>query len=200
MQGMGWSWIAAAALCLPAAQTSAGAGGAPAAAEQAEVDEQAREREAQRRREAERRLLEVGATAADFTLPLADGGSVTLGSFFTTSKAILVVFSGIGKEQGGPNLPKLQKLHDQFSSKGLTTIVINPVDETSDVRRFIMREKLQLLVAVDGKETNRAVTGVYRARQMPVYYLLDPESKVLWRAAGWDETELRAALAKRGVE
>lgn len=148
---------------------------------------------------AETRLLEIGKLAPDFTLPLANGGEVTLGNLLKFGKAVLVGFWAIKPESGGSDMAKLQKLHEQLESKGLSTVAINPVDEAPAVSKFIEAGGLQFLVALDGKETNRAVTGRYRARTLPVFYLLDPEGKVLWRSAGLKETTLREALDKAGV-
>lgn len=149
---------------------------------------------------AEKRLLEVGRVAPDFTLPLVSGGEVGLANVLKFGKAVLIGFWAIKPESGGTDMPRLQKLQDEFESKGLSTIAINPVDSAAEVRRFAEETKLQFQVAVDGKETNRAVTNVYRARTLPAYYLLDTSGKVLWRGIGLKEPALREALAKAGVK
>jgi hypothetical protein len=70
----------------------------------------------------------------------------------------------------------------------------------ADVKDFMKDNKIELQMAIDGKETNRAVTGVYKARKLPTYYLIDPNSKVLWRAIGLKEAPLREALEKAGIK
>jgi len=149
---------------------------------------------------AEARLLEVGKTAPDFTLPLSGGGEVGLANLLKFGKAVLVAFWEIKPENGGADMAKLQKLHAELESKGLQTVAINPADEGPEVARFVQEAKVQFQVAIDGKETNRAVTNVFRARVRPTYYLLDPDGKVLWRSIGLKEAPLREALAKAGVK
>jgi peroxiredoxin len=153
-----------------------------------------------REKEAEARLLEIGKVAPDFTLPLLGGGEVALANLQKFGKAVLVVFWSAKPERGGSTMPKLQKLHEQFEAKGLSTVAINPAEDAGDVTKFVEAGKLTVPVALDGKETNRAVTGVYRARNLPTLYLLDPDGKVLWRAVRLKEEPLREALAKAGVK
>jgi peroxiredoxin len=150
--------------------------------------------------EAERRLLPLGRTAPDFTLPLLGGGEVTLDTLLKLGKAVLVGFWAIDEKRGGADMEKLQKLHRELEGKGLTVITVNPADPADDIAEFLEEKELQLQVAVDGKETNRAVTGVFRARTLPTFYLLDPSGKVLWRSIGLKEPSLREALAKAGVK
>jgi peroxiredoxin len=153
------------------------------------------------RKEAEAKLLPLGQVAPDFTLPLATGGEVTLANLLKFGKAVLVGFWTMEPEAGGEALPKLQKLHEKWESKGLSTICINPEDKADKVKRFVEAEKLHFMVAIDGKETNSAVTDVYRAAEMlPVFYLLNTEGKVLWRAIGLDEKSLTGALEKAGLK
>lgn len=149
--------------------------------------------------EEEKKLLKVGQVAPDFTLPLVTGGEVTLGNLLKFGKAVLVGFWGIEEEDGGAELAMVQKLHNAMQAKGLTTITINPVDPAGDVRDHLKEEKIEIQVAIDGKETNRAVTNVYKAKKLPTYYLLDPDAKVLWRSIGFKEAGLREALVKAGV-
>ncbi len=164
---------------------SAGIGLPPAAAQETED---------------EKKLLKVGQVAPDFTLPLVTGGEVTLGNLLKFGKAVLVGFWGIEEEDGGTELAMVQKLHNDMQAKGLTTITINPVDPIGDVRDHLKEEKIEIQVAIDGKETNRAVTNVYKAKKLPTYYLLDPDGKVLWRGIGYKDAVLREALAKAGVK
>jgi peroxiredoxin len=151
--------------------------------------------------EAEKKLLEVGKVAPDFTLPLVGGGEVTLSNVLKFGKGALVGFWGTDEAAGGPDLEKLQKLHNELESKGLNTILINPADEARDIKDFLKENKIDLLqMAIDGKETNRAVTGVWKARKLPTYYLVDTSAKVLYRSIGLKEAPLREALEKAGIK
>lgn len=150
--------------------------------------------------EAEKKLLEIGQIAPDFTLPLVTGGEVTLSTLRKFGKAVLVGFWGIETENGGADLVKMQKLHDELESKGLTTVMINPVEDLPTTKKFVDRKKVQLQVCIDGKETNRACTNTWKAKTLPTYYLLDPEGKVLYRSVTLKEPALREAIAKAGVK
>jgi len=149
--------------------------------------------------EAEARLLAVGAVAPDFTLPLVGGGDVTLAQSLKGAKAALVGFWSLEDDAGGLDLPRLKKLHTDLEAKGLAMILVNPVEDLPEVRRFARRADVELQVAIDGKETNRAVTHVYKARKLPTYYLLDPDGRVIFRSIGLKEGPLVDALIKAGL-
>jgi peroxiredoxin len=148
----------------------------------------------------EAKLLPIGQVAPDFTLPLVNGGEVTLANILKVSKAAVVTFFSIKPERGGTDLPKLQKLQEDLEAKGLMTVAVNPVELQGAIKRYAEAQSLHFLIAIDGKETNRAVTGVYKARVLPTYYLLDAQGKVLYRSVGLREAELREAIAKAGIK
>lgn len=150
--------------------------------------------------DAEKKLLEVGKVAPDFTLPLINGGDITLGNVLPFQKAVIVTFFSLEPERGGTAISKLQQIHKELHEKGLATIAINPVEPKDEVQDFAKNEKLDLQICIDGKETNRAVTSVYKARTLPTLYVLDPKGKVLYRSIGLKEAPLRAALTAAGVK
>ncbi|MFN3648593.1 MAG: peroxiredoxin family protein [Armatimonadota bacterium] len=189
-----WKLAVASALLLGAAPgLGAWAQAVPAAAQQDEKQDD-------KQSEAEKNLLPLGQVAPDFTLPLVGGGEVTLADLLKFGKATLVGFWGIDAEAGGEAILKAQKVHEELSQKGLSTITVNPRDRARDIEKFIKSSNLHIQVAIDGKETNSAVTSVFKARTLPTFYLLDPSGKVLWRSIGFKEPGLRAALEKAGVK
>lgn len=187
------AWIAAAGLLVAGAPAPlrAQAANAEAAQDAPQTEEQKR---------AESRLIDVGKETPDFTLPLVGGGEVTLFNLLRGSKAVLVGFWGIEPQHGGEHMERLQKLHEKLESKGVVTVTINPVDDLATVKEFADTKKLHYLVTIDGKETNRAVTNVYKAKVYPTFYLLDPNGKVTWRSVGYREQALLQALEKMGVK
>lgn len=150
--------------------------------------------------EAEKKLLGVGQIAPDFTLPLVTGGEITLSTLRKFGKAVLVGFWGVETENGGSDLVKIQKLHDEMESKGLSTVMINPVEDLPTAKKFVDRKKVQVQVCIDGKETNRACTNTWKAKTLPTYYLIDPDGKVLYRSVTLKEPALRDAIAKAGIK
>jgi thiol-disulfide isomerase/thioredoxin len=136
--------------------------------------------------------------APDFRLKTLSGETVSLSDL--KGKVVLVDFWATFCVPCVKAMPKLQKLHSDLEGKGLATIAINPVEPKDEIQDFVKDEKLTLQVAIDGKETNRAVTGVYKARTLPTLYVLDPKGKVLYRSIGLKEAPLREALAAAGVK
>ena len=149
----------------------------------------------------ERRLLPVGKVAPDFSLPQVGGGELSLANTLKTSKWVLVSFWSAKSEPSKTALKTLQKLFDDYGDKGLDILAVNPAETAPAVQKFLSDNQYSFKAAIDGNETNHAITGAYHAyNRYPTTYLLDSGGKILWRATGFDEAELKGALTKAGLK
>ncbi len=151
--------------------------------------------------EEEKELLPIGKEAPDFSLPLAGGGEVSLANTLKVSKLVVVVFWSAKSADSRTLFKTLQKLYDDYQDKGFDIIAVDPADLAPAVQKYMSDGQFTFKAAVDGKETNHAVAGVFHVHgRYPTTYLLDPSGKVLWRATGLEDAGLKAALAKAGLK
>jgi hypothetical protein len=65
----------------------------------------------------------------------------------------------------------------------------------------VKQGKFTFRIVMGGPEPDYAVGKAYGVHAYPTNYLVDAQTgKILWRAVGFDEEGLRAALKKAGLE
>jgi len=76
------------------------------------------------------------------------------------------------------------------------------MDSKEIIRKYVDENKFTFKVGLTGQKVGAAydIAGKYGVQAYPTNYLLDSTGKVLWRAVGFDEAELRSALSKAGVK
>lgn len=144
-------------------------------------------------------LLAVGKPAPDLELPDLDGKTHTLSEARKGKKALLVTFwhvnSGISRDE----LPRLQKLREEFGGQGLGWITIDTEDDAKTVRDYLQPQKLSLPVLLaTGPES--PATALYGVLAYPTHYLIGEDGVILWRAVELNETALREVLGKVGIK
>jgi hypothetical protein len=80
-------------------------------------------------------------------------------------------------------------------------IAVNSGDSKEQINKYVDEGKFTFRIGMDdagGK--NHGVAAKYGVMAYPTNYVLDSSGKVVWRAVGFDETGLRAALEKLGVK
>lgn len=89
-------------------------------------------------------------------------------------------------------------MYDQFKRQGLEVVAINLNDAPETISKYAADSKFTFHLGMC-KESD-PVWQKYGAVGCPTNYLLDAEGKVVWRQAGFEEQEVRAALKKLGLE
>jgi peroxiredoxin len=148
---------------------------------------------------AEERMLGLGVSGPDFSLPTLDGNLLTLQSVREGKKAILINFWYLACPPCRAEFELFQRLYTKLKGDGFSIIAINNVDKAADVDAYRRASRITfpLVIAERGSPD---VVGAYRIETYPSTYLLNSEGKVVYRAVGVDETGLLRALRDLGLQ
>lgn len=96
----------------------------------------------------------------------------------------------------------MQKLYSELKDKGLELVAVNHGDPADTINKYAAENKFTFLIGMGGQPGGKdyGIFEQYGVQAYPTNYVLDPEGKVVWRGVGFDETAIRAALAKLGVK
>jgi len=138
----------------------------------------------------------TGKHAADFSLKSIDGKAYNLQSLH--GKVVLLDFWATWCVPCRNDLPVLEKLHQEFKSKGLVLLGFDVGEPRDVVSKFLATAKLTYpIVLTAGTE----VPASYSVSAYPTVVLIDQEGKiVLYHIGSGGESALRENLAKLGLE
>jgi cytochrome c biogenesis protein CcmG/thiol:disulfide interchange protein DsbE len=139
----------------------------------------------------ETKLLVVGASAPDFAVTRPDGTPLKLSDF--KGKPVVLSFWFYACATCREEFRRLQKLQDAGARRGLVIIAVNFGDSPDVVRAYFEKEKFTFIPAL---QNDKDVSTAYGVQAYPTNYVIGPDGKVVFRAAGFDETSLEAALEK----
>lgn len=140
----------------------------------------------------DKKALEVGVVAPDFTMNNQDGEPVTLSSF--RGKIVLIDFWASWCAPCRKENPNVVKLYDRYKDKGFDIIGVSLDRDKSAWLQAIENDKLTWTHVSDLKDWNNAVAKLYRVRSIPHTVLLDSEGRIV--ANKLRSTELEAKLAE----
>ena len=136
---------------------------------------------------------EVGSAMPEYSATWLDGSKFEL-----ASKRDKVVLLNIWATWCGPcrfEIPELQRLHNQYASKGFEVIGVS-VDESGPdvVKQFVTDEKIAYPIALDpdGKIATLMNTSV-----LPTTVLIGRDGRILWKKlmlVEKDDAELKKAI------
>jgi len=141
--------------------------------------------------DSEEGLLEIGAAAPDFVVTTLDGKTMRRRDFGEGS--LLVTFWFYGCATCREELPRIEKLQQEFAPRGVRIVAVDFRDPRETVATYFAKEKFTFTPVLQEKD---AVSEAFGVRIYPTTYLLDREGRVAWRAVHFDEVSLRAALEK----
>jgi peroxiredoxin len=131
-----------------------------------------------------KKLLEAGAKAPDFTLPLLDGGETSLSQIVSGGAALLPFFK-ISCPVCQLTLPFLQRIHNA----GATKIYGISQNDAADTRDFAQRYQLSFPILLD-PEKRFPVSNAYGISSVPTMFLIDPPGVVSRVMQGWHKQEI----------
>ncbi len=147
-------------------------------------------------------LIAAGAPAPGFTVTSpVDNTQASLAGLLQGKQAVLVNFWFMGCSPCREEFAALQKVYNEFKDRGLGLIAVNTMDSSQDIRRFCRDHPVGFRVGVarrsHGYETDD-LSWEYGVAAFPTNVLIGADGKVLWRGIGYNEQELRQALALAG--
>lgn len=135
----------------------------------------------------------VGQPAPNFELQSLDGQSVSLKDF--KGKPVLINFWATWCGPCVYEMPFLQEIHDEWSSKGLILLAINDGESLSKVSQFMQRYNFSLPVLLDNRQ---AVAKKYNIVGIPTTFFIDKDGIIQEKVIGAfpNKAEIEARLSK----
>ena len=115
----------------------------------------------------------------DFSLPLLDGGRLSLQAFLAGCKAVVVVFWSSICSHCRRYDDYLNRLSERYPVRVLA--VASRQNETAQMLRATVAERRLWFPIVH--DADRAVTHAWLVAQTPRVFLLDPQCRLLYRGA-----------------
>ena len=119
----------------------------------------------------------------DFTLPDPTGKKVSLKNF--RGKLVMLNFWASWCAPCREEMPTMERLYQEFKSKGFVILAVDVKDKKTDALAFIKELKLTYPVVFD---TDDQVGLLYGAWGLPTTYLIGPKGEGLarmWGPADW---------------
>lgn len=136
----------------------------------------------------------VGATAPAVQFRTQDGSPVALSSF--RAKPVLIEFWATWCGPCVEALPKLDLIYKEAQANGVVVISVDEDEEAATAAAYLsVHRKGEWPNYHDDGEINRVLPG----DGLPQFVLIDPAGKIVFQASGFDEQELRTALAHLGT-
>jgi peroxiredoxin len=121
-----------------------------------------------------------GCLIPDFSLPLLDGGTLSLQSFLTGRKAAVVVFWSSVCSHCRRYDGYLNRLPERYSGVGLLGVASRQNESAEILRAAVADRGLRLPMAHDAE---RAVADAWLVQQTPRVFLLDSDRRLIYRGA-----------------
>ena len=145
---------------------------------------------------AESRMLALGETAPDFSLPTPKGNILRLANF-RGKKATLVNFWYLACPPCRDEFQLFQKLYTELRDQGLGIVAVNTIDNAPEIESYIRKNAITFSIVVGEREVP-GVVGSYHIETYPSSYLLDSDGKIVYRFVGTNEAGLLQALRELG--
>ena len=122
-----------------------------------------------------------GQPAPDFSLPSLNGKTYKLSDL--KGKVVLLDFWATWCPPCREELPFIEKLHKEFSGKGLVVLGINDEDKAT-VQQFVNQQKLTFTNLLDSQGTT---ARAYKVTAIPRVILIDKDGKIVKDITGYSK-------------
>ena len=126
---------------------------------------------------------EIGAPAPDFTLPSADGDTVSVGDF--RGKVIVIAFSSCYADTCCQIVQAIDSLEEEYAARGMDVLLV-----CSEIPPTLAEEGYAALKERCGAghthliDGDRAIKSAYKVRQLPTSFLVDRDFVIRARVRG----------------
>lgn len=138
-------------------------------------------------------LLQKGSVAPDWKLASLNGDSIQLSDLRGQVVLLDFFYTSCGPCVGA--MPGLEKMHRDYSSKGLKIIAVDPYDDAEKLSAFFKKHDVTYTAVLDNKKTNKA----YAVGGYPTVYILDRHGTIIYTQIGYGENtekEMRKFIRK----
>ena len=132
-------------------------------------------------------ILPLQTTAPDWKLPLVQGDSLSLSSLH--GKYVLLDFWFIGCGACVQSIPSLNELQDKYGPNKFEVIGVNFSSKDHEaIQKYCTDNEMKYRNVWMGD----LITNAYKIKAAPIFYLIDPEGKIIYAKIGHDEKALMA--------
>jgi peroxiredoxin len=134
------------------------------------------------------RPVAIGETAPDFTLPVLNSGSLSLGDY--RQQVVVLNFWATWCPPCVQEAPALEKFAEQMRNQGVAVLGVSVDQDTDALRRFVAQARLSFPIARDPQQ---AVAARYGTFKFPETYILNREGRVAEKIIGatdWQDPRL----------
>ncbi len=136
----------------------------------------------------------AGKPAPKIEFPAEDGKTVSLQSF--QGRPVLIDFWATWCGPCMESIPVLEKIYRQASGKGLVMLSVDEDDQPKIAADYFADHKEHW----PNFHSTEAIRNAFPHRGIPFLVLLDASGKIVFAKSGFEESELREAIAKLGPE
>lgn len=144
--------------------------------------------------------VSAGDKAPDFSLGSVTGKTtIKLSSY--TKKPTLLVFWASWCPHCQHELPAIQKLYNQYKSKGLNVVGVSADQDQKDAAGLINDKKITFPNAFAGTDKGKKVIDDYGVKEVPTIYVLEKGGKIKAVRSGEISADtLRKEIAGIGIK
>lgn len=116
-----------------------------------------------------------------------DGATVRLGEF--KGKVVVVDFWASWCAPCRVTFPALNRMHEEFASKGVEVLAINVDERRHDLDAFLAEQPHSMRVLLDPKA---AATNAFNVRAVPTAFVIDRQGVIRFSHVGYTEAALES--------
>jgi thiol-disulfide isomerase/thioredoxin len=134
--------------------------------------------------------MEKPVPAGDFSLPLLEGGNVSLGGL--KGKIVFLNFWATWCPPCRAEMPAMEALYNQFKNDDLAFIAVDLQETKDEVSAFVQEHGFTFPVALD---MDGGVSAKYGVQSIPTTLIIDRDGNVITGAVGgrdWNSPEMFA--------